>query len=186
MTDAPVPVYFDIEVKSMKCSRWLNILVHVLLTIFIAFSIWLSATMWARAVEIIGNAPSWATYAQAAAATGLTDAKGVPLTQGPLGDGGSWFYNAVGDVSVPTGNMTTCKGPGGVAPCPEMQTLPGKWVRVRFNGDSPNLPDLIKVWRAFGITIYERLPLGPSETLCWSSDGATCGPAYLDLIGVIA
>ena len=148
------------------------------------------AATFANATEIIGNAPSWAAYAQAAAATGLTDAKGVPLTQGPLdnGSGGaSWFYNAVGDVSVPTGNMTTCAAPGGsTVSCPEMQALPGKWVRVRFNGDSPNLPDLIKAWRAFGITIYERLPLGPNGALCWSSDGVTCGPAYLDLIGVIA
>ena len=144
----------------------------------------------AQAVEIIGNAASWQVYAQAAAATGLTDAKGIPLTQGPLDNGAggaSWFYNAVGDVSVPTGNMTTCAAPGGsTVSCPEMQALPGKWVRVRFNGDSPNLPDLIKAWRAFGITIYERLPLGPNGALCWSSDGVTCGPAYLDLIGVIA
>ena len=141
----------------------------------------------AKAVEIIGNAASWSIYAQAAAATKLTDAKGVPLSQGPLGDGGSFFYNAVGDVSVPTGKTTTCTAPGGgTVSCPEMQALPGKWVRVRFNGDSPNLPDLIKTWRAFGITIYERLPLGLDGALCWSSDGATCGPAYLDLIGVIA
>jgi len=141
----------------------------------------------AKAVEIIGNAASWQVYAQAAAATNLTDAKGAPLTQGPLGGNGSFFYNAVGDVSVPTGKTTTCTGPGGsTVSCPEMQALPGKWVRVRFNGDSPNLPDLIKAWRAFGITIYERLPLGPNGNLCWSSDGSACGPTYLDLIGVIA
>ena len=153
----------------------------------LALAIALLTSLPAQAVEIIGNAPSWAAYAQAAAATGLTDAKGVPLTQGPLGGGGSWFYNAVGDVSVPTGKTIPCTGPGGAAyDCPEMQALTGKWVRVRFNGDSPNLPDLIKAWRAFGITIYERLPIGPNGDLCWSSDGATCGPAYLDLIGVIA
>ena len=147
----------------------------------------LLASLPAQAVEIIGNAPSWAAYAKAAAATGLTDAKGIPLTQGPLGKDGSWFYNAVGDVSVPTGKTTTCTAPGGgTVSCPEMQALTGKWVRVRFNGDSPNLPDLIKAWRAFGITIYERLPLGPNNSLCWSADNSTCGPAYLDLIGVIA
>lgn len=153
----------------------------------LALAVALLASLPAQAVEIIGNAPSWATYAQAAAATGLTDAKGIPLTQGPLGKDGSWFYNTVGDVSVPTGKTIPCTGPGGAAyDCPEMQALTGKWVRVRFNGDSPNLPDLIKAWRAFGITIYERLPLGQNGALCWSSDGATCGPAYLDLIGVIA
>jgi len=152
----------------------------------LALAIALLASLPEKAVEIIGNAPSWATYAKAEAATGLTDAKGVPLTQGPLGGGGSWFYNDVGDVSVPTGKTTTCTGLGGTVSCPEMQALAGKWVRVRFNGDSPNLPDLIKAWRAFGITIYERLPLGANGALCWSSDGSTCGPSYLDLIGVIA
>ena len=153
----------------------------------LALAVALLASLPAQAVEIIGNAPSWAAYAQAAAATGLTDAKGVPLTQGPLGGGGSWFYNAVGDVLAPTGKTIPCTGPGGATyDCPEMQALSGKWVRVRFNGDSPNLPDLIKAWRAFGITIYERLPLGQNGALCWSSDGTTCGPAYLDLIGVIA
>ena len=152
----------------------------------LALAVALLASLPAQAAEIIGNAPSWQVYAQAAVATKLTDAKGAPLTQGPLGDGGSFFYNAVGDVSVPTGKTTTCTGPGGTVSCPEMQALAGKWVRVRFNGDSPNLPDLIKAWRAFGITIYERLPLGQNGALCWSSDGATCGPAYLDLIGVIA
>jgi len=72
-----------------------------------------------------------------------------------------------------------------------MQAPPGKWVRVRFNGDSPNHTTLRDTWRAMGITIYERLPLGPADangnpTLFWSADGATCGPAYLDLIGVVA
>lgn len=145
----------------------------------------------ALAFEVIANAASWAVFARAAQATGFADAKGVPITQGPLGKDGSWFYNAVGDVSVPTGKTITCAGPGGTISCPEMQALPGKWVRVRFNGDSPDFPNLAAAWRAFGITLYLRQALGPPDnngnpTLCWSSDGATCGPAYLDLIGVIA
>ena len=153
----------------------------------LALALYAAAALPASAFEVIANASSWTVFAKAAQATGFADAKGAPITQGPLGKDGSWFYNAVGDVSVPTGKTITCTGPGGsTVSCPEMQALPGKWVRVRFNGDSPNLPDLIKAWRAFGITIYERLPLGPNGVLCWSSDGATCGPAYLDLIGVIA
>ena len=141
----------------------------------LALAVALLASLPAQAVEIIGNAPSWAAYAKAAAATGLTDAKGIPLTQGPLGKDGSWFYNAVGDVSVPTGKTTTCTGPGGTVSCPEMQALSGKWVRVRFNGDSPNLPDLIKAWRAFGITI---------SSACRSDPMAICaGQATVQPVG---
>ena len=41
----------------------------------LALAIALLAALPAHAVEIIGNASSWATYAKAAAATGLTDAR---------------------------------------------------------------------------------------------------------------
>ena len=158
----------------------------------LALTLYAAATFPASAFEVIANAASWTVFAQAAKATGFADAKGAPITQGPLGKDGSWFYNAVGDVSVPTGKTITCAGPGGgTFNCPEMQTLPGKWVRVRFNGDSPDFPNLAAAWRAFGITLYLRQALGPPDangnpTLCWSADNSTCGPAYLDLIGVIA
>ena len=145
----------------------------------------------AAAFEVLANGASWAVFAQAAKATGFADDKGAPITQGPLGKDGSWFYNAVGDVSVPTGKTVTCAGPGGQIDCPEMQALPGKWVRVRFNGEAPDFLNLAAAWRAFGLTLYLRQPLGPKDdngnpTLCWSADNSTCGPAYLDLIGVIA
>lgn len=145
----------------------------------------------AAAFEVIANAPSWLVFAKAAQATGFADDKGAPITQGPLGKDGSWFYNVVGDVSVSTGKTIICAGPGGQIECPEMQALPGKWVRVRFNGEAPDFPSLVAAWKAFGITLYLQLPLGPpgengNPTLCWSSDNAVCGPAYLDLIGVIA
>jgi len=158
----------------------------------LALTLYAAATFPASAFEVIANAASWTVFAQAAKATGFADAKGAPITQGPLGKDGSWFYNAVGDVSVPTGKTITCAGPGGgTFNCPEMQTLAGKWVRVRFNGEAPDFPNLAAAWRAFGLILYLRQALGPPDgngnpTLCWSSDGATCGPAYLDLIGVIA
>jgi len=72
---------------------------------------------------------------------------------------------------------------------------PGLWARLRHNADPASLNAKIAqaatAAAALGILIYRRLPLGPNDgngnpTLCWSSDGATCGPAYLDLIGVIA
>jgi len=67
----------------------------------------------AAAFEVLANGASWTVFAKAAQATGFADAKGAPITQGPLGKDGSWFYNAVGDVSVPTGKTITCAGPGG-------------------------------------------------------------------------
>lgn len=67
---------------------------------------------------------------------------------------------------------------------------PGLWARLRHNADPQRLQDKITASRtaaqALGILIYQRLPLGPDGALCWSADGSTCGPAYLDLIGVIA
>lgn len=140
----------------------------------------------ARAAEVIATAADWSVFANAAVQTGFADpASRQPISQGSLPDGGSFFYNAVGVVAVPTGKQTTCEGLSGASvACPEMQTLPGVWVRVRFNGEASNLPTLIETWRKLGITIYLRTKIGGVE--CWSADGATCGPDYLDLIGVIA
>lgn len=159
-------------------------------TFALAFSLSLGSLP-ASAFEVIANAASWAVFARAAQATGFADDKGIPITSGPLGKGGSWFYNAVGDVSVPTGQMIPCTGPAGSTTCPELKALPGKWVRVRFNGESPDFANLSAAWTAFGITLYFQLPVGPKDpngnpTFCWTSDGIVCGPAYLDLIGVIS
>lgn len=140
-----------------------------------------------KAAEVVATAPDWQTFAAAAAATGYADpVTHQPIAQGPLPDGGSWFWNAVGTVSVPTGATTTCPAPGGgTVSCPEMQTLPGVWTRARFNGIAKDLPTLMQTWRSMGITIYQQLPLGTGGALCWSSDGATCGPAYIATVGLI-
>lgn len=129
-------------------------------------------------IEIIGNAPDWQTFAKAAAATGQTDARGHPLTGSPLANGGSWFYNAVGVVYQPTGATTTDAFGNTV---PVLAALPGVWVRLRVNGDAPDLPSMIAVWKANGITVYQR-----GATLGWTSDGVNAAPAYVDTIGVIA
>ena len=132
-------------------------------------------------IEIIGTAPDWSHFAQAATATNLTDDKGTPLSGGVFSVGGSWFYNAVGTVYEPTGNTVTDTMGN---PAPEMAPLPGVWARVRFNGEVPTLSQMISVWRANGVTVYERVTAN-NETY-WSADGVTKGPAYLDNIGVIA
>jgi len=115
--------------------------------------------------EIIGNAPDWQTFARAASATGQTDEHGVPISGGPLATGGSWFYNAVGPVEGTT----------------------GVWARNRFNGEIANLADLIAVWRANGVTIYERFRSADGFSFYWSADGGTTHALdYVQNIGLIA
>jgi hypothetical protein len=134
--------------------------------------------------ELIANAPDWATFAKAAQSTGFADAYGLPILEGPVTSGGSWFYNAVGVVYQPTGATTTDVMGNTV---PVMAALPGDWVRVRFNGDmSAQLPGLVAAWRAAGITIYQRIiPIDGSPSF-WSADDVTPAPAYVDSIGDIA
>lgn len=128
-------------------------------------------------IEVIGNAPDWATFAKAAAATGQTDEHGHPVSGGPLANGGAWSYNAVGIVEVPTGK-TIINGMGN--PAPEMAPLLGVWARIRFNGEVHNLPQMIAIWRANGVTVYEYV------NGHWTADGTTLAPAYIDTIGVFA
>ena len=133
--------------------------------------------------ETIGNPPDWQTFAKAAAATGQTDEHGIPIAGGPLAAGGSWFYNAVGVVQVPTGNTVTDRFNN---PVPEMAPAPGVWARIRFNGDTPTLPQMLAIWRANGVTIYELFqPEGQAPF--WSSDGGqTPAPDWVQNVGVIA
>ena len=119
--------------------------------------------------EIIGNAATWQVFASAAEATGLTDVQGVPLAGGPLAAGGSWFYNAVlGGVWLPTGETTKDAFGRDV---PVMKHVPGEWARVRINGDFPQLPAMIVVWRAHGITVYEQITPPDMSAPYWSADG---------------
>lgn len=135
-------------------------------------------------VEIIGHAPDWATFAKAAAATRLTDDKGVPISGGVLDAGGSWFWNAVlSGVYQPTGK--TIKDAFG-NDAPEMARVTGEWARVRINGDFPPLSDMMAVWRAMGVTVYELLQIGEGDALVWTADGKTPAPDYVATVGVIA
>lgn len=108
---------------------------------------------------------------------------GIAIAGGPLAAGGSWFYNAVGVVQVPTGNTVTDRFNN---PVPEMAPAPGVWARIRFNGDTPTLPQMLAIWRANGVTIYELFqPEGQAPF--WSSDGGqTPAPDWVQNVGVIA
>ena len=140
----------------------------------------------AAATEILINYPSKAALVQLATALGYYDATSQTIVaQARVDAGGDYFFNNVGAVEASPAvydvnrNLVT---PAVMAP--------GLWARLRHNADTQRLADKIaqsaSAAAALGILIYRRLPLGPNGSLCWSSDGATCGPAYLDLIGVIA
>ncbi len=146
----------------------------------------------AGATEILINYPSKAALVQLATVLGYYDATAKTIVaQARVDAGGDYFFNNVGQfVAVPAV----------IDPVTRVETspavmAPGLWARLRHNADQQRLLDKITASKsaadALGIKIYRRLPLGPKDeagntTLCWSADGASCGPAYLDLIGVIA
>ena len=140
----------------------------------------------AAATEILINYPSKAALVQLATALGYYDATNKTIVaQARVDAGGDYFFNNVGPVEASPAvydanrNLVT---PAVMAP--------GLWARLRHNADPKRLIDKISASSAaaaaLGIKIYRRLPLGPNNSLCWSADNSTCGPAYLDLIGVIA
>jgi len=150
----------------------------------------LSLPAWAT--EILINYPSKAALVQMATALGYYDpAAKTIVAQARVDAGGDYFFNNVGQV-VAT--------PAVIDPVTRVETspavlAPGLWARLRHNADPASLAAKIAqsatAAAAIGILIYRRLPLGPKDiagnpTLCWSADNSICGPAYLDLIGVIA
>ena len=143
----------------------------------------------ARATEILINYPSKAALVQMATALGYYDATSKTIVaQARVDAGGEYFFNNVGQVVAAPAVLDASTMPPTVITPAVM--APGLWARLRHNADPASLNAKIAqaatAAAALGILIYRRLPIGPNGALCWSSDGATCGPAYLDLIGVIA
>jgi hypothetical protein len=137
--------------------------------------------------EIIINYPNKAALVRLATALGYYDPVGKAITtQGAIATGGSYFFNNVGVVYQPTGNMVPSPMGGQM---PEMSPLPGFWARLRHNGDQAILdghmsPQIMAQAAALGVTIYKRATINGQSV--WTADGTTAGPAYLDTIGVIA
>ena len=140
----------------------------------------------AAATEILINYPSKAALVKLATALGYYDAINKTIVaQARVDAGGDYFFNNVGAVEASPAvydanrNLVT-----------SAVMAPGLWARLRHNADPQRIIDKITASKsaadALGIKIYRRLPLGPDGSLCWSADNSTCGPAYLDLIGVIA
>ena len=146
----------------------------------------------AWATEILINYPTKAALVQLATALGYYDATAKAIvTQARVDAGGDYFFNNVGQfVAIPAVVDPDTR----VVTSPAVMA-PGLWARLRHNAGPTSLATKIAqsatAASALGILVYRRLPLGPKDqsgnpTLCWSADNSTCGPAYLDLIGVIA
>ena len=136
--------------------------------------------------EVIINYPSKTALVQLATALGYYDPVGKAITtQGAIATGGSYFFNNVGVVYQPTGNMVPSNG----WQMPEMAPLPGFWARLRHNGDQAILdghmsPQIMAQAAALGVTIYKRATINDQSV--WTADGRTSAPDYIDTIGCIA
>lgn len=120
----------------------------------------------ARAVELIVNYPSAAVLISLATSLGYY-VNGKLVDHGNL-NVGSYFINVVGPV------------PG--------QT--GLWLRIRHNGnpallDAKMTPAFLSQATSAGVVIYQWQPSLNSGLGCWASDGATCAPASIAIIGLI-
>lgn len=135
-------------------------------------------------MEVVFSAPDIGTLVKAASKAGFFDPVSKQIISGaPIASGGSWFYNFVGLVNLPTGK--TIEGPGG-SQYPEYGPIAGLWGRLRVNGDTSNLQATIDISRANGITVYELKVLTENSEPVWTADGVTPGPDYIKNIAVIA
>lgn len=138
-------------------------------------------------MELVINYPSKTALVQLATVLGYYDPIAKTITaQGNLATGGSYFFNNVGVVNQPTGNMVPSPMGGEM---PEMAPLPGLWARLRHNGDQAILdghmsPQIMAQAAALGVTIYKRATINDQSV--WTADGRTSAPDYIDTIGCIA
>jgi len=141
-------------------------------------------------IEVVFNAPNMAVLISASTALGFyapASADGsIPAriisTGEPVG-GGSWFYNFVGPIYLPNG-QTAIDPLGNLQPV--LSTDGTLWGRLRMNGDSAPLSQIISACRSYGITIYELIfpQIGYPY---WSPDGgATHAPDFVASVGLIA
>lgn len=134
--------------------------------------------------EVVYASPDALTLMAVASKVGWYDAKIQQIvSSAPIASGGSWFFNHVGVVQVPTGRTITDRMGN---PQPEMVPDPHLWGRLRVNGDASALPEIIAACRTAGVLIYELFRLD-GQTEFWSADGGiTPAPDWVQGVAVIA
>lgn len=135
-------------------------------------------------IEVIYSSPDALTLMAVASKVGWFDIKTQQIISSmPIANGGSWFFNHVGVVQVPTGKMTVDRINN---PTPEMAPDPNLWGRLRVNGEVETLPDILAACRAANIKVYELVKPEGKEAY-WSSDGGTTpAPDWVQYVAVIA
>jgi hypothetical protein len=142
----------------------------------------------ARAVELIVNYPSTAVLVQLAAALGYYNAaQSQVVIAGGLAASGGYFINVVGPVVATPAVYDTATPPNLITAA---VMAPGLWLRIRHNADPAILtarmtPTFLTQATGLGVVIYQWAQTLNSGAGCWSSDGATCAPAYIATIGQI-
>lgn len=139
----------------------------------------------AVASEFILNAPTLAPFIAVAKSAGYWDATTktiVPQGRLTTHGGGEYVFNLVGPFYYPDPVATTVDAFGNTVPV--MVAAPGVYARLRNNADDANLPGgsvdaAVALAKAAGVTVYVWRPAPKSGAGCWSSDNATCGPAWL-------
>jgi hypothetical protein len=103
-----------------------------------------------------------------------------------IATGGAYAINNVGQVVATPGTYDNSTFPPTQLTAPVM--APGLWLRIRHNGDPTLLTaqmtsTILTEAAGLGVTIYQWSPSLNSGAGCWSSDGATCGAAYIAGVG---
>ena len=137
-------------------------------------------------VEIVYTAPDVPTLIKAATNAGFYDAVNHQIvTNAPLAGGGSWFFNNVGPVSAPVSPPQTVLDSFG-NPQPVTSVVAAQAGRLRINGDAAQLPAIIAICQAAGVTVYQLVTPTDGSTPFWSADGSTPAPDWVANVGIIA
>ena len=136
--------------------------------------------------QIVFTAADLPTIIAAAEAMGFYSPTLGIIQDGVIPNGGSWFYNYVGQViTTPAVYNNTTFPPTLVAAA---VMAPGLWGRLVHNGDPSYVPALPT---NSGVTLYTQQPIGPADPITgrlaleWTSHGVTIAPAYVGTIGQV-
>lgn len=133
--------------------------------------------------EVIYSSPDALTLMVVASQVGWFNQETKQIiSSAPIASGGSWYFNHVGVIQIPTGKTIEDRLGN---PQPEMVNDSNLWGRLRVNGIAEALPDIIAACRKAGIKIYELVPKEDGSYF-WSSDGITPAPDFVQNVAVIA
>ena len=135
--------------------------------------------------QIVFTAADLPTIIAAAEAMGFYSPTLGIIQDGVIPNGGSWFYNYVGQVITTPAVYNNTTLPPTLVTAAVMAS--GVWGRLVHNGDPSYIPALPS---NSGVTLYTLQPIGPNDAygnpaLEWTSDGVTVAPAYVATTGQV-